>query len=285
MLGRARWVSRATTWLARGLGLLVLLVSLVLASHVLAAPPAPSAPASPTSPSVEVPPSPTRWVSDRAGVLSPATQQQLDRRLQAYERDTGHQVIVWIGHSTGDVPIETFAVEAFEAWRLGQANLDDGLAVFAMVEDRTIRIEVGYGLEPTVTDLIAARVIREIMIPGIEAADWDRAMVAGVEALIGTIEGRADALGPAPAAGTPGTEGAAEGAPEATGPPEPPWLGTAKIIGMVILVIGFVILLIVNPRLALLLLFFVGRGGGRGGGGGFGGGGGRSGGGGATGRW
>jgi uncharacterized protein len=278
----ASWVAWARIGLGRGLATLAVLASLLHASVVFAGPPDPSGPASPTR--VEVPPSPTRWVSDRAGVLSPATQRQLDQRLHSYERDTGHQVIVWIDESTGGVPIETFAVEAFEAWRLGRAQLDDGLAVIAMVEDRTIRIEVGYGLEATVTDLIAARVIREIMIPSIEVGDWDRAMGAGVEALIGTIEGRTDALAPAPAqTGT----GGAEGADQARGPPEPAWYGTAKIIGMVILVIGFVILLIVNPRLALMLLFFVGRGGGRGGGGGggFGGGGGRSGGGGSTGRW
>jgi uncharacterized protein len=220
-----------------------------------------------------VPAAPDNWVTDRAGVLSPAARESLDRRLAAYEQTSGHQVIVWIGRSTGEVPIETFAVDAFENWKLGRTKLDDGLGVFVMTEDRAIRVEVGYGLEGTVTDLAASEVIRNVMIPAIEAGEWDSAIVGGVESLVDTIEGRPGAL-----------PGDPQG-PEAVAQPEEGWKRIAKIVGIAILVIGFLVLLIVNPRLALLLLFFGGRGGGGGGGGGFGGGGGRSGGGGATGRW
>jgi uncharacterized protein len=221
-----------------------------------------------------IPPAPDDWVTDRAGVLSPAVQQSLDRRLAAYEQASGHQLIVWIDRTTGELPIESFAVEAFEQWKLGRAKLDDGLGVFVMVDDRVMRVEVGYGLEPTVTDLAASQVIRNVMIPAIQRGEWDAAIVGGVESLVDTIEGQ------------PGSLPADPGGGEATEQPEDPRARIARIIVFSVLGVGFLILLIVNPRLALLVLFFGLRGGGGGGGGGgFGGGGGRSGGGGASGRW
>ena len=240
-------------------------------------PPAPPPTTTPEEPSPaadgEIPPAPTQWVTDRAGIMSDPAQQSLNRRLAAYEAQTGHQIIVWIGQSTGPVPIESFSIEAFEQWKLGRAELDDGLAIFIMVEDRAIRIEVGYGLEPVITDLVASQVIRSTMIPAIERNAWDAAVIEGVEAIVATIEGRAGGLPPDPGAG-------------AAQQPTDPRAKTIKIVAIVIGVILFLILLVKYPRLALLLLFFVGRGGGRnGGGGGFGGGGGASGGGGATGRW
>lgn len=223
-----------------------------------------------------LPPAPSAHVSDEAQVLSPTTRDSLSRRLARYEQERGHQIIVYIDRTTGQVPIEEFAVAAFEQWKIGRPKLDDGVGVFVMVEDRTVRVEVGYGLEPTLTDLLASQVIRKIMIPRIEQGDWDGAIVRGVEALVAVIEG------------SPGTLPAD---PEASAS-EPPkrQLSWLEILGVAIAVIVFVILLITNPRLALGLLVLIGHGalGGRGrseGGGGFGGLGGRSGGGGATGHW
>lgn len=228
-----------------------------------------------------IPAAPEQRVTDRVGVLSSAVESSLERRLSSYEAQSGHQIIVWIDSGTGELPIETFAVEAFEAWKLGRAKLDDGLAMFVMVEDRAIRIEVGYGLESVVTDLEAAQVIRNVMVPAIETGNWDAAVVGGVEAIVDTIEGRADALPPSE---TPPVTQPPDG-PESA--PQPAWVRIVKIVGLALLGLAFLILLITNPGLALSLLFFFLRGGrGNGGGdGGFSGGGGRSGGGGATGRW
>ncbi|MFO7562589.1 MAG: TPM domain-containing protein [Enhygromyxa sp.] len=246
----------------RRLILIVALLSWLLALPALAAP-APAVPAAPQD-----------WVSDRAGVMSPAARASLNRRLASYEQRSGHQILVWIDRSTGAIPIETFAVEAFERWKIGRAKLDDGVGIFVMVDDRVMRVEVGYGLEPTITDLAASQVIRNVMIPAIEQDQWDAAIIGGVEALVDTIEGQPGSLPPDPRAGE---------APEQA---EDPRARMIKIIVVSVLAVGFVILLIVNPRLALLILFLGLRSrGGGGGGGGFGGGGGRSGGGGVTGRW
>lgn len=239
---RARWV---LGWLL----LLALLTPVALAS-----------PAIPAAPSAHI--------TDEVGVLSAPVRESLDRRLSAYEARGGHQIVVWIGTSSGEIPIEEFAVQAFERWKIGRAGLDDGLGVFVLVEDRALRVEVGYGLEPTLTDMEASRVIRSIMIPHIKTGEWDAAIEQGIEALVDTIEGESGAL---PEDGGDGQDA-------------PPRLSKFEIAATVIGVLLFLILLVTNPRLALLLLFFLGRGG-SGGSGGFAGQGGRSGGGGATGRW
>jgi uncharacterized protein len=237
------------------------LLALLLALPARAAPP--------------IPPAPNEWVTDRAAVMSEPARASLNRRLSAYENQSGHQIIVFIDRSTGGAPIEDFAVKAFEQWKIGRTKLDDGLGIFVMTDDRALRIEVGYGLEPIITDLIASQVIRNVMIPAIERGEWDAAIVGGVEALADRIEGQSGSLPPDPRA-------------QSVEQPQDPRARIAKIVVISVLAIGFLILLIVNPQLALMLLFLGLRGGGGGsggGGGGFGGGGGRSGGGGATGRW
>jgi uncharacterized protein len=245
------------------------------------------------------PPPPTRWVTDNAGLLSPQARQQLDAALEDYQRRTGHQVLVWIGDSTGVVPIEDFANAAFQAWRVGRKGIDDGLALFVMAKDRKLRFEVGYGLEGRLPDVVASRIIREIMTPRLQAGDADGAITAGVAAAIAAVDGRdwRGAGGTAPGGGAAGTgaETGSEGGqvPRAAGGrsgrvAHP--LSLPQMILFGILGLGVLFLLITHPSLALWLLFNVlsgGRGGdgGGGGGGGFGGGGGRSGGGGASGSW
>ena len=249
------------------------------------------------SATASTPPSPTRFVTDGAEFLSPAAEDELEQRLARYERDTGHQVLLWIGQTSGGEPIETWAVRAFSAWRVGRQGLDDGVVVFILAADRRVRIEVGYGLEDRLPDALGARIIGDQMIPRLRAGDQDgaaRAAVAGVLAAVG------------------GETGAP---PEVvrTRPARPEiGVGTLILFGFIgILVLGFIV---TNPRLALLLLTTIasnsgrgggGWGGGRGGyggggfgggfggggfgggfgGGGFSGGGGRSGGGGASGSW
>ncbi|HUJ59036.1 MAG TPA: TPM domain-containing protein [Kofleriaceae bacterium] len=214
-----------------------------------------------------VPPAPTRWVEDHAAFLSPATRGALDARLEAYDRATGHQVIVWIGRSLDGAPLDDWAASTFAAWKIGRKGIDDGVAVFILADDRAIDIEVGYGLEDRVPDAIASRIIRDVMAPRLRAGDRDGAVTSGVDALLGAIEGKPWA-----------------GPPPAVAPSLPLWEWIAIAIG-VVLALAFAI---THPRLALwMLATTLGRGGGssRGGRGGFSGGGGRSGGGGARGSW
>ncbi len=227
--------------------------------------------------SAAVPTTPTRWVTDEAGFLSPAARQTLDARLEGYQQSTGHQMLVWIGQTSDGVPIEEFANTAFTAWRVGRQGLDDGLVLFLLAQDRKVRVEVGYGLEAKVPDAVAARIIRDLVVPRIQAGDHDGAVEAGVGALLSAADGGASEAVGRPSTTTPGGR-----APR-------PALTTGQKVVFGLVALAFLILFITNPSLAIYLLFSIlsgGRGGGGGGGGGgFSGGGGRSGGGGASGSW
>lgn len=214
------------------------------------------------------PAAPTRWVEDHAGLLSPAARTALDARLEEYELATGVQVVVWIGTTLDGASLDEWAVRTFEAWKIGRRGLDDGIALFVLASDRTIAIEVGYGLEDRVPDATASRVIREVMAPRLRAGDADGAVTAGVEAMIAAIDSQ-----PSTAAGT------------TVKPGDGPSLVILILGGVGVL--AFLIFAIKHPRKALALLWLFGRGTPRfgGGSGGFRGGGGRSGGGGARGGW
>jgi uncharacterized protein len=214
-----------------------------------------------------IPPPPTAWVTDHAAFLSPAATQEIDARLAGYARETGHEVLVYIDHTTGGVPIEDWAVKAFESWRVGRKGIDDGVVLFVFADDHRLRIEVGYGLEDRVTDLAASRIINDDMTPRIRGGDRDGAVRAAVDALLSDIGG------------------GAAGAPAIAAR-----IATWKLVmgGLALLfILGWAV---THPGLAWLLLMSIGSGrgggfGGGGGGGGFSGGGGRSGGGGASGSW
>jgi len=143
-----------------------------------------------------IPPTPTRWVTDTAGFLSPQTADSLDRRLQAYQQQTGHQILVYIGKTTGDDPIDDWAVRAFQQWKVGRKGIDDGLVLFIMAQDRRLRFEVGYGLEGDLPDALAGRIINEIIVPRIRAGDQDGAVTAGIDAVAGVLGGQGLPLPP-----------------------------------------------------------------------------------------
>ena len=217
-----------------------------------------------------LPTRPERWVTDEANFLSPPTRQALDARLQSYEQATGHQVLLWIGHTTGVSPVEDWATRAFASWKVGRRGLDDGVVLFILADDKKIRIEVGYGVEGSLPDARAASIIREWMVPRMQQGDRDGAAKAGVEGILLALGG-GGAVAPLPVVR--------------------PQVGWGTLIVLALLAVAFLGFLITHPMAAALLLTTLAsgrgrRGGGGGfGGGGFSGGGGRSGGGGATGGW
>lgn len=229
---------------------------------------------------VPIPRSPTQWVTDNVGVLSAATRDSLNQRLGNYERTTGHQVVVWIGASTGDAPLEDWTIRAFTAWKVGRKGLDDGAALFLFTQDRKVRIEVGYGLESQLTDAISSQIIRNDVEPQMRANDPDAAVTSAISDILATIGGENGA----------------------TPHPYQPTAASSDDAGawpFVAFIIIFIIAMIMLSRIARRGLPYVigsgwsgagwgGFGGGGGGGGGFGGfsgGGGMGGGGGASGGW
>ena len=217
-----------------------------------------------------IPPAPTAWVTDNASLLQTQTVQSLNVRLEAYERDTGHQVLVYVTPTTGGSPLEDWTVRAFGQWKVGRKGLDDGLVLFIFPKDRTIRIEVGYGLEEKVPDVLASRIIHDTIEPELRAGDPDRAVTDGVDQILRAIGGET--------ASSPSAGQGEEGGSIVLTPLE--WV----LIGIGLIVLALIA--IRSPWFAFYLLVnIISGGGGGGGGGGFSGGGGRSGGGGASGRW
>ena len=221
-----------------------------------------------------IPPAPQRWVTDRAGLLSPAALTRLDGKLESYEQKTGHQVVVWVDQTIGGAPLDDFAVKTFKAWQLGKRGSDDGLLLLVLAKDRRMAIEVGYGLEPRVPDAVASRIINDVIAPRLRAGDADAALDEGISAILAAIDGKPFAYAPDAT-----TRHVDKGRPS-----------TVELVGFGVLALAFLILFITHPSLAIHLLIVLasgGRGGGGGSsrGGGFSGGGGRSGGGGARGSW
>ena len=134
-----------------------------------------------------IPPTPDHYVTDNAGALSSGTRASLENQLQAYERSTGHQLVVWIGETTGDVPLETWTGETADQWKIGRRGHDDGAVLFIFMQDRKVRIEVGYGLESKLTDADSDRIIQNEIRPRMRAGDVDAAVASGVAAMIVTI--------------------------------------------------------------------------------------------------
>jgi uncharacterized protein len=135
----------------------------------------------------QAPPKPTAYVTDNADALSSDTRDSLEKELAAYEKATGHQVIVWIGDTTGDVPLETFTTETAHEWKVGRRGHDDGAILFLFMKDHKIRIEVGYGLEGSLTDADASRIIQDVIRPKMRAGDVDGAVSGGVAGMLKTI--------------------------------------------------------------------------------------------------
>jgi uncharacterized protein len=207
---------------------------------------------------IPIPPSPTHWATDTTGFLSSETVVALDARLHAYERSSGHQVLVYVAPTTGATATEDWTVRAFARWKVGRKGLDDGLVLFVFPTDRKVRIEVGYGLEQTVPDATAARIIRDIT-PKLKAGDPDAAVTAGIDEILGAVGGEARGDGGAARDGAAGKGNGARSAPAA---PDPVRVDTAagssrfgedfgEIVGVligVLIAVGIVVLIMKLPE-------------------------------------
>jgi len=128
-------------------------------------------------------------VTDQARVLQEPARSALEAKLAAFELAKGSQIAVLIVDSTQPEAIEQFSIRVVEAWRLGRPGVDDGVLLLVALGDRTLRIEVGRGLEGAIPDAIAKRVIAEVITPYFQRGDVAGGIDAGVDALIGLVDG------------------------------------------------------------------------------------------------
>jgi len=128
-------------------------------------------------------------VNDRASLLSSAEAQSLEQKLAAHEKATGQQfALLTVKSLEGDV-IEDFAVRVFESWKLGKKGKDDGLLLVVSLDDRKMKIEVGYGLEGVVTDAVSSRVIRGTLAPAFKSKNYAAGIDRAFDALMARAAG------------------------------------------------------------------------------------------------
>ena len=235
---------------------------------------------------LDVPPPPTQWFTDAAGVVDSSQAAALNDKLRNFEQTSGAQFIIYVFPTLDNEALEDFTIRCGEKWKVGNKKYDNGLILFVFMQERKLRIEVGYGLESSVTDAFSSDVIRNYIAPHFKQSDYAGGLNAGADAIIARIQNK-----------------------EAPVPPVRPASQSAKPGGMDIIGVLFLIFIFLFVILPLLRrgggcggcfwpLFFLGGGGrgttfggggwGGGGGGGFGGfsgGGGSFGGGGASGGW
>jgi uncharacterized protein len=132
-------------------------------------------------------------IVDQTGVLSTQARERLAAMLQAHERATGNQIVVLTVPTLGGESVEDYAVRVFADWKLGSRHKDNGVLIVVVPQDRRVRIEVGYGLEGTLTDATASRIIRDLMTPRFREGNYDVGIEAGVTAAIQILEGKRSA--------------------------------------------------------------------------------------------
>lgn len=164
-----RWLS-----LPRFLSTLTLLCAVFLLPHVSA--------------EVAVPPLSGR-VIDQTKTLTSEQLRALDQKLREIEARKGSQVAVLMVASTKPEEIEQYAIRVADKWKLGRKKIDDGVILLIAKNDRTVRIEVGYGLEGALTDALSKRIIDGAIIPRFKQQDFYGGILAGVEQIGRVIDG------------------------------------------------------------------------------------------------
>ena len=137
---------------------------------------------------VPVPPLNAR-VTDLTGTLNAGQVASLEAELRAFEQKKGSQIAVLMLPSTQPDTIEQYSIRVAERWKIGRAKVDDGVILVIAKKDQHLRIEVGYGLEGTIPDVVAKRVIREVIAPHLLANDFYGGIRDGTQTLMKLIEG------------------------------------------------------------------------------------------------
>jgi uncharacterized protein len=138
---------------------------------------------------IRVPPPPSRRVSDYAGGLPASDVERLERKLAQRERTSTNQVVVAIFRSLEGQSLEDYAIRLAQAWRVGQKGLDNGVIFLIFLDDRRLRLEVGYGLEGTLTDAVSSSILRDVVAPRFREGRVADGISAGLDAIDQAIAG------------------------------------------------------------------------------------------------
>jgi uncharacterized protein len=134
-------------------------------------------------------PTPPKLVNDLADVLSPSQEQALEQKLVAFDDSTSTQIAVITMQSTGRYPIEDYALYLGRNWGVGQEGMNNGVVLLAAIKDRKVTVQVGYGIEPYITDGRAKRIIENDILPAFRNSDYNAGIDAGVDRIIEYVSG------------------------------------------------------------------------------------------------
>jgi uncharacterized protein len=129
------------------------------------------------------------YVNDFAGMIGPSVRSRLEEELKAFEQSDSTQIVILTVPSLEGESLEEFSIRVVEAWKIGQQGKDNGVLFIVSQQERKIRIEVGRGLEGKLTDLMAGRIIDQVIKPRFKQADYDAGFITGVSALISATRG------------------------------------------------------------------------------------------------
>lgn len=139
---------------------------------------------------------PTGFVNDFASVFTIEQKASLEQVLTENERATGNEISVVVVSSLDGDTVENYAEKLFQEWGIGKKGADNGALLLVAIEDRKLRIETGYGLEPTLTDAVSSRIIRNTITPQFKEGKYPEGIAGGVEQMIAATKGEALALAP-----------------------------------------------------------------------------------------
>ncbi|MEJ8799446.1 TPM domain-containing protein [Trinickia caryophylli] len=131
----------------------------------------------------------TRRVTDTTATLTAAQRDALEAKLAAFEARKGSQIAVLLVPSTEPETIEQYGIRVAEAWKIGRERVDDGALLIVAKNDRTLRIEVGYGLEGALTDATSHRIVDEVIVPRFRDGDFYGGIDAGLDSMMRVIDG------------------------------------------------------------------------------------------------
>lgn len=133
---------------------------------------------------------PTQLVNDYAGILSAEEKQNLERTLVAYDDSTSNQIAVVLVKTLGDNhPIEETALQILRGWGVGNKKTNNGIVILAAIDDRQVRIEVGYGLEGAIPDITANQIIRNDIAPNFRSGDYYAGLSAAAASIVKAAAG------------------------------------------------------------------------------------------------
>jgi uncharacterized protein len=128
-------------------------------------------------------------VTDLTGTLNPDQLATLDQQLRAFEAKKGSQIAILIVPTTQPETIEQYGIRVAEAWQLGRRGVNDGALLLVAKNDRAVRIEVGRGLEGPLPDVLANRIVEQVVVPRFRSGDFFGGIREAIERMIALIEG------------------------------------------------------------------------------------------------